>query len=487
MAKKKNKIIIIFLFCILFYAYPAQAGNFTFSFSPAQATIIVGEEFSVDFILSATDNVNAARAQYNFDSEYLEVLDIVTTDSIFTHWPIKPKITGNRIEFSGGLPSPGFTGDKGKVLSMLLRAKKPGSASLQFISGSLHANDGQGTNVLSGMNGAIFTVQPEGYVPTGISPEELTATLAAPTISSPTHPDQTVWYRQSQTVFIWQLPTSPAELFYEIDHQPQTYPQKSLVSPLNYSHSFLENGVWYFHLRYEKNGERSRTAHYKIQFDDIPPEVFAVSVQKNQQTGAYQISFPTEDKMSGIDYYEVSIDENKFLIRTSQSFYEIATLSPGTHPIVVSAVDKAGNKRTVRAVVDVETLTFAPQLLVKMFSPNILPLEMRLSFYYGLMFLLFLALFLFIMLWFRRAKRRQDRKFSQEVGELAASVDFGFQTLRRDILVQIEEIYKKQKAIGLDDKEKENLKKLEADLDIIETYIKKELKDVSDFDKYKTK
>ncbi len=486
MESKKTKIILIALLTLLI-VLPARAGEFSFGFAPSQKSVLVGEEFSVDFVISATENINAARSQYTFDSDYLELLNLTTSDSLFTQWPAKPQVTGSRIEFSGGLPDPGFTGDNGKILTMLFRAKKPGSAKLQFISGSLHANDGQGTNVLTGMNGAIFMIQPPGTLPEGISAEELTATLPAATISSPTHPDQTAWYRQSQTVFTWQLPQRADRLYYEIDSKPNTYPQKLLSSPLNYSHSFLENGIWYFHLRYESGTERSRTAHFKVQFDDTPPRDFKIEITKDDKTGAYNMSFPTQDDLSGVNYYEVSIDDDKYFIRTSQASYEIATLPTGSHPIVVSAVDKAGNNRAVRAVVDVETLTFAPQVLVKMFSPDILPLEMRLSFYYGLMFLVFLFLLLFIILWFRRAKRRQDRKFSQEVGELAASVDFGFQTLRRDILVQIEEIYKKQKAIGLDDKEKDNLKKLEADLDIIETYIKKELKDVSDFDKYKTK
>ncbi len=486
MENKKTKIILILsLLCLL--VRPVYAGEFEFGFLPAQKTVLVGEEFSVDFVIHATENINAARSQYTFDSDYLELLNIGTTDSLFTQWPAKPQVTGSRIEFSGGLPDPGFIGDNGKILTMLFRAKKPGSAKLQFISGSLHANDGQGTNVLTAMNGGIYTIQPSGTLPEGVSAEELTATLPAATITSPTHPDQTAWYRQSQAVFTWQLPGRADKLYFAIDNNPNTYPQNLLTSPLNYSHSFLENGIWFFHLRYERAGERSRTAHYKIQFDDTPPRNFEIEITKQEKTGAYNMSFPTQDDLSGVDYYEVKIDEDKYFIRTSQAFYEIATLPTGSHPIVVSAVDKAGNSRSVRAVVDVETLTFAPQMLIKMFSPDILPLEMRLSFYYGLMFLLFLILLFFIILWFRRAKRRQDRKFSQEVGELAASVDFGFQTLRRDILVQIEEIYKKQKEIGLDDKERENLKKLEADLDVIETYIKKELKDVSDFDKYKIK
>lgn len=486
MENKKTKIILILsLLCLL--ARPVYAGEFEFGFSPAQKTVLVGEEFSVDFVIKATENINAARSQYTFDSDYLDLLNISIADSLFTQWPSKPQTTGSRIEFSGGLPDPGFVGDDGKILTMLFRAKKPGSAKLQFISGSLHANDGQGTNVLTSMNGGIYTIQPPGSLPEGVSAEELTATLPAATISSPTHPDQAAWYRQSQAGFTWQLPGRADKLYYAIDNNPNTYPQNLLNSPLNYSYSFLKNGIWYFHLRYERDGERSRTAHYKIQFDDTPPRNFVIEITKQEKTGAYNMSFPTQDDLSGVDYYEVRIDEDKYFIRTSQAFYEIATLSTGSHPIVVSAVDKAGNRRSVRAVIDVETLTFAPQLLVKMFSPDILPLEMRLSFYYGLMFLLFLLLFFFIILWFRRAKRRQDRKFSQEVGELAASVDFGFQTLKRDILVQIEEIYKKQKEVGLDDKEKENLKKLEADLAIIESYIKKELKDVSDFDKYNVK
>ena len=54
--------------------------------------------------------------------------------------------------------NPGFTGD-GKLVSVTFRNKAGGQAGLNFSSGSILANDGLGTNILSDMGSATFSLE----------------------------------------------------------------------------------------------------------------------------------------------------------------------------------------------------------------------------------------------------------------------------------------------------------------------------------------
>ena len=124
----------------------------------------------------------------------------------------------------GGLPDPGWQGKNGRVLSQLFKVKKPGVAQIKFISGSLHANDGLGTNILSAMTGATYTLTISGQNPNPLPPGQSTVLLPAPILSSNTHPDQTKWYKNNELTINWDLSYDPTALYYAFDNNPVTYP-----------------------------------------------------------------------------------------------------------------------------------------------------------------------------------------------------------------------------------------------------------------------
>lgn len=170
---KKSIVFNIILGIFVF----AGAVMVTPQFAHAQATLFISPEsgnYKVGDLFSALVNVNsggeainAAAAQINFDNNKLEVVSIGYTRSLFILWTEEPTFSNaaGTIRFSGGLPNPGFTGISGSVLRITFRARAQGTAAVTFVNGSILANDGKGTNILSGFGEASFTIISGGEKP----------------------------------------------------------------------------------------------------------------------------------------------------------------------------------------------------------------------------------------------------------------------------------------------------------------------------------
>lgn len=150
---------------------PGHTFAATSYFSPSSGTV-TGATMSVD-ILVDTKNVavNNAEMVVRFPNDLLEIVSTSASDSVFSLWVGAPKFSNETgtLSFTAGIPTPGFTGDSGKILNVVFRVKKAGSASLTFSSVIIRANDGYGSNVFQ--SGAKATLD--------LSPE------AAPVISTP--------------------------------------------------------------------------------------------------------------------------------------------------------------------------------------------------------------------------------------------------------------------------------------------------------------
>ncbi|HEY4527616.1 MAG TPA: cohesin domain-containing protein [Candidatus Paceibacterota bacterium] len=154
------KIALIFgAFLCLPLLARAQA---TLYISPQSGAYRVGELFSVLVNVNTGGSpVNAATGQLNFDNSRLEIQSMGYSSSVFTIWTDEPTFSNpaGTVRFSGGLPSPGFNGASGAILRITFRPKAAGQAPVVFASGSVLANDGQGTNILNDFRGGIFTIQ----------------------------------------------------------------------------------------------------------------------------------------------------------------------------------------------------------------------------------------------------------------------------------------------------------------------------------------
>ena len=132
-------------------------GEANFFLSPTSGDFRMGSTFSVLVsVNSGGAAINAASSQINFDNNKLSVVSVGYSQSIFTLWPGQPSFDNlaGTINFSGGLPSPGFTGSDGALLRITFRPKSTGSASVVFVNGSVLANDGAGTDIAGTPRGA---------------------------------------------------------------------------------------------------------------------------------------------------------------------------------------------------------------------------------------------------------------------------------------------------------------------------------------------
>ncbi len=83
----------------------------------------------------------------------------------------------------------------------------------------------------------------------------------------------------------------------------------------------------------------------EIKKDDILPEPFEIEIHQEETIfeGKYFITFQTQDKQSGIDYYETKEGNKNW--KRAESPYLLEDQSLRTI-IIIKAVDKAGNERT---------------------------------------------------------------------------------------------------------------------------------------------
>ena len=129
----------------------ANAEKTVIRFSSTSGKFQVGDVVVVNVLVDTPKNaINADSGSILFPTDKLEIKSISTSDSINKMWiPTTPyfSTSTNSILFSGGLPTPGFNGTSGKILTVSFSVKAPGSAQLSFGDVQILANDGQGTQV----------------------------------------------------------------------------------------------------------------------------------------------------------------------------------------------------------------------------------------------------------------------------------------------------------------------------------------------------
>src|SRR3989344_1867829 len=147
---------------ILAYVFPLSVqAQAVVSLSPPSGTYEVGELFSLSVTVNTAGKpINAAFGQLNFDNSRLEAVRIEYGDSIFGLWTTQPSASNavGTITFSGGIPNPGFNGKSGTIIRTTFRPKKVGQAPVAFVSGSVLANDGTGTDVADSFRGGLYTI-----------------------------------------------------------------------------------------------------------------------------------------------------------------------------------------------------------------------------------------------------------------------------------------------------------------------------------------
>lgn len=335
-----------------FYAQSAHAA--TLSFSPQSGTYFAGRSFSVSVLVSSPDQaMNAAQGEISFPSDQLEVLSISKANSIMTLWIQDPTFSNQEgtIDFGGVAVSPGFQGVDGTVLTIRFEAKDSGSAALSFLSGSVLANDGKGTNILASMGSANFTILPLLSVPVSTAPTSGNGPSGIIITSDPTIVPG-AWYNINKITFDWNTPSDAEGVDYTISTNPNLQlpdVNQGSVSQATYDLSQLSDGVWYFFVSFNNGSAWSPPAVEKIMIDRTPPDPFVISRVDTTLTDTQPIfAWAANDEVSGIDHYEVKIGGGDWFqastIQNGSSSYMLPPQSPTRmRTLTVRAFDRAGN------------------------------------------------------------------------------------------------------------------------------------------------
>lgn len=342
--------------------------------SPATGSYNMGQTFSVGVYVSSADQaMNAASGVISFPPDKLEVVSLSKSGSIITLWVQEPTFSNTlgTINFEGIVLNPGFTGSSGKIITLNFKTKAIGSVPLTFSSGSVLANDGKGTNILASMGSGSYVIQTEIITPPVEEYVPPKNTPATPVVSSLTHPDSDKWYSNNDPKFTWEVPEDITGVRLLVGHNPVVIPTVFYSEPIAEKQlEDLSDGVWYFHVQLRNKSGWGGVSHFKFQIDTQPPKPFEIKVKEGKETTNPQptLVFDTTDEMSGVDYYEVRIDQES-PIEVKEKEYKVATQTLGTHTIIVKAVDKAGNNTLAMTEINIlpiarPVITDYPQTLL---------------------------------------------------------------------------------------------------------------------------
>lgn len=351
-------VLVVFAVCVCVCTPVARAA--TLSVSPNTGVYTAGGTFTLSILLNTQQkSVNAADGQLSFNPKELQVVSVSRSNSIFNLWTQEPSFsnTAGTISFGGGSPT-GYTGARGTVMTITMKALASGAPKVSFKTGSVLAADGLGTNILTSMSGGTFTVSAQSSNP---EPEYVAPanTPAAPRVVSTSHPDEAMWYKHSTAELSWELPADVIAVRLLLDDQKATIPTVVYDEPISKKTlEDLPNGTSYFHIQFKNNEGWGRVAHYALRVDMIAPTDLTVREDvENAPPGMHRFILSAED-ISPIQRYRISFDgaeSVEFKDIDVTGTYDHERLTPGNHTMLLEAYDAAGNVAITTHTFAVET------------------------------------------------------------------------------------------------------------------------------------
>lgn len=352
----------------------------TLYLSSSTGTYTTGKNFTVSVRVSTSQSMNAADGVIHFPTDKLQVISISKTSSIFNLWVQEPSYSNagalGNFRFEGVVLNPGFTGD-GKIMDVTFQVRSEGTANAVFASGSVLANDGQGTNVVSALNGGTYnlqksaTQQPEtlpGSLPPKPTVRHFTKATNGELVLFNTSENGTKWTNSPYAKLTWLVPGGTIGVTTLLNERSDSSPgTKSEGLFDSKTFSALGEGQHYFHARFLNSQGAGPIVHYPLFVDLTPPKSFSVAFTNKEFNGStpvyttsnpkISIEFATTDALSGIDRYEIKTGTEDWIkteVPPEGGTYILIKQKPGTHQLIVRAIDKAGNFVDASAQISLE-------------------------------------------------------------------------------------------------------------------------------------
>lgn len=412
---------------------------------PRTGSFSEGSTFEVPILINTNAaSVNGINIKINFDKDYLLIVEPSGGKSIVGFWAESPSYdnTLGTVNYIGTIPG-GIVTESGLIATITFKALSYGQAQISISPASkISLNDGLQTNAVLDLGRAEYNILKK--LSEGVS------------VFSETHSSQVKWYNNNSPVVSWQRDAGVDGFSFELDNKPFTVPD-NIINSNETTKSFenLTDGLWYFHIKANKNGAWGTTGHFLLKIDTVPPAEFTPKVNNFLASailsGRTLVSFFTTDNLSGVDHYEVgTIDENQPISQAPVFFeagspFQVPILENSILKVIVRAFDKAGNTRE-------GYLEVGPPFMIWKFVKN------------NLLLLVVLFVILIILLAYYLMKYKINRLKNPST----------FSTLESDIKNYL---YKRKEVQERDIIEKEKIEILEKDLNEIKAEIDKEIKD----------
>ena len=332
----------------IFFWNPVGAHAASLYLVPANQNLAVGETVVVAVDVSSADQVmNAVSGDISFPTNLLQALSVSENGSIVNLWVRNPSFTNSGatgdVHFEGIVLNPGFTGAAATVMKVTFQAVAAGDATISFSDGSVLANDGNGTDILSSMGTADFPIAPASSASNPGLP-------FVPIITSLTHPDEAGWYHTTTLQLAWQLPPDVIGVSYAFVSSTQyLLPPRDLglLSSVTYGLAGHSEGSWYFMIKFRNENGWGPIAIRDVNMDFSPPQPFTIA-ELSGESAQPLFTWHATDTVSGIKNYMVRIGNGPWTdasaFATSTDEYQMPLQAPGSNiPLAVEAFDEAGN------------------------------------------------------------------------------------------------------------------------------------------------
>ncbi|MCX6741158.1 MAG: hypothetical protein NTY61_02045, partial [Candidatus Parcubacteria bacterium] len=359
-------VLSLILFCVLFFCvnrYIAKKYininipgvliyNSTLNFYPSYDIFDVHYPQTVVIkVNTGGEAINMAEVSVDYDPSLIRVSDILTDNSFCDQKLFfKKEIDAQKGEarIVCGLPTPGFSGVDGTVAELVIQPLRTGNLVLSFGADThVLANDGLGTDVLRQANNSFYQIldyygQEKPGIPAVIP-------------FSVTHPNSEQWYNSRTVRFSW-IGQSGLKYDYWLDQEFNSKP----VNPKATTDNMVilnvpDDGIFYFHIAAEKNGQMGVATNYKLKIDSMPPlpPIIQASALRVKAGTVVRFNFSGQDDTSGLQpNYYVNLGGGISLPSLPRLYVPFSSV--GTHVITVRVFDQAGNYSDSRITIRVD-------------------------------------------------------------------------------------------------------------------------------------
>lgn len=177
------KIIFLLFLFLVFLTFGKKSVLAAYFSLGGEKEVGLGERFSLTVGLQTEENVNAVEAKIDFEPQFLEVVSLDTSSSVFSFFVQKDfDNSRGKITVVAGSPSPGVIGS-GRVAKINFRAKKTGETKITISGESKILTNADNRNIFSQPAAVKLLIKEKGPVPTFFE-EEKEATKEGETVAA---------------------------------------------------------------------------------------------------------------------------------------------------------------------------------------------------------------------------------------------------------------------------------------------------------------